>query len=45
MKNLTEQQLLDNYQKLVDIVEETFEGERKENLLYQNINYLYQHIV
>ena len=33
MKNLTEQQLLDNYQKLVSIVEETFEGERKENLL------------
>ncbi|MAR77912.1 MAG: hypothetical protein CMD43_03095 [Gammaproteobacteria bacterium] len=33
MKNLTEQQLLDNYQKLVDIVENTFEGERKENLL------------
>ncbi len=33
MKNLTEQQLLDNYQKLIDIVENTFEGERKENLL------------
>ena len=33
MKNLTEQQLIDNYQKLIDIVEETFEGERKENLL------------
>ena len=33
MKNLTEQQLLDNYQKILDIVEETFEGERKENLL------------
>ena len=28
MKNLTEQQLLDNYQKLVNIVEETFEGEK-----------------
>ena len=33
MKNLTEQQLLDNYQKIIDIVENTFEGERKENLL------------
>jgi len=33
MKNLTEQQLMDNYQKLVNIVEETFDGERKENLL------------
>jgi len=33
MKNLTEQQLIDNYQKLIDIVVETFEGERKENLL------------
>lgn len=33
MKNLTEQQLLDNYQKIIDIVENTFEGERKENLI------------
>ena len=30
MKNLTEQQLLDNYQKLLNVVEENFDGERKE---------------
>ena len=33
MKNLTEQQLLDNYQKLLDVVEEHFDGERKEKIL------------
>ena len=33
MKNLTEQQLLDNYQKLLDVVEEHFNGERKEKIL------------
>ena len=33
MKNLTEQQLLDNYQKLLDVVEEHFDGERKEKYL------------
>ena len=32
-ENLTEQQLLDNYQKLLDVVEEHFDGERKEKIL------------
>ena len=33
MKQLTENQLLDNWQKLLQLVEDTFEGERKEKLL------------
>jgi len=33
MKNLTEQQLLDNYQRLLNVVEENFDGERKEKIL------------
>ena len=33
MKQLTETQLLDNWQKLLQLVEDTFEGERKEKLL------------
>ena len=33
MKNLTEQQLVENYQKLVTLVEENFTGDRKERLL------------
>ena len=32
MKNLTEQQLVENYQKLVTLVEENFTGDRKERL-------------
>ena len=33
MKQLTENQLLDNWNKLLQLVEDTFEGERKEKLL------------
>ena len=33
MKNLTEQQLIENYNKLVTLVEENFTGDRKDNLL------------
>ena len=33
MKQLTEQQILDNWNKLIKLVEDTFEGERKEKLL------------
>ena len=33
MKELTQEQLLENYQKLLSVVEEHFEGERKEKLL------------
>ena len=33
MKQLTETQLLDNWNKLLQLVEDTFEGERKEKLL------------
>ena len=33
MKQLTEEQLLGNWNKLLQLVEDTFEGERKERLL------------
>ena len=33
MKQLTEQQILDNWNKLMKLIEDTFEGERKEKLL------------
>jgi len=33
MKQLTEQQILDNWNKLIKLIEDTFEGERKEKLL------------
>ena len=33
MKQLTEEQLLGNWKKLLQLVEDTFEGERKEKLL------------
>ena len=33
MKQLTEQQILDNWNKLIKLVEDTFEGERKEKLI------------
>ena len=33
MKQLTEQQILDNWNKLIKLIENTFEGERKEKLL------------
>ena len=33
MKQLTEEQLLGNWEKLLQLVEDTFEGERKEKLL------------
>jgi hypothetical protein len=33
MKNLTEQQLLDNYQRLLNVVEENFSGDRKDKIL------------
>ena len=33
MKQLTETQLLDNWNKLLQLIEDTFEGERKEKLL------------
>ena len=33
MKQLTEEQLLSNWKKLLQLVEDTFEGERKEGLL------------
>ena len=33
MKQLTEQQIVDNWNKLMKLIEDTFEGERKENLL------------
>ena len=33
MKQLTEEQLLGNWKKLLQLVEDTFEGERKERLL------------
>ena len=43
MKQLTETQLLDNWQKLLQLVEDTFEGERKEKLLemYKSGNQLF----
>ena len=33
MKQLTEQQIVDNWNKLMKLIEDTFEGERKEKLL------------
>ena len=33
MKQLTEEQLLGNWKKLLQLVEDTFEGDRKEKLL------------
>ena len=36
MKQLTEQQILDNWNKLIKLIEDTFEGERKEKLLEMN---------
>ena len=33
MKQLTEQQILDNWNKLMKLIEDTFEGERKDKLL------------
>ena len=33
MKQLTEQQIVDNWNKLIKLIEDTFEGERKEKLL------------
>ena len=33
MKQLTEEQLLSNWNKLLQLVEDTFEGDRKERLL------------
>ena len=33
MKQLTEKQILDNWNKLMKLIEDTFEGERKEKLL------------
>ena len=33
MKNLTAEQLQENWDKLINIINDTFEGERKENLL------------
>ena len=33
MKELTPEQIQENWNKLVQLVEDTFEGERKENLL------------
>ena len=33
MKNLTEQQLLDNYTRLLNVVEENITGDRKEKIL------------
>ena len=33
MKQLTEKQILDNWNKLIKLIEDTFEGERKEKLL------------
>jgi len=33
MKQLTEQQILDNWNKLIKLIEDTFEGERKDKLL------------
>ena len=33
MKQLTEQQIVDNWNKLIQLIENTFDGERKEKLL------------
>ena len=33
MKELTPEQIQENWNKLIQLVEDTFEGERKENLL------------
>ena len=33
MKQLTEQQILDNWNKLIKLIEDTFDGERKDKLL------------
>ena len=33
MKQLTEQQILDNWNKLIQLIEDTFQGERKDKLL------------
>ena len=37
MYDLTEKELLDNYNKLLQLVEEHFEGERKENILERHL--------
>ena len=33
MKQLTEQQILDNWNKLIQLIEDTFQGERKDKIL------------